>query len=227
MDASQHSPRERLYPMTFDVPLSDLDFLQLHGQTLHALAAYENGRGDRTALYAEFDHLKRTYLAALAGFGTVLNKAKEIAILGESTSVGSIKLLAYMPVPLQRLLDNIPGRFDVLNDIIKGREVFSNVGAVAKTSTLTRFITAKDDNDKKTLAWGVITDAYGVMRVTLRDFRPHVALLESIGHRDLARRLAHDYLTAYVRGLNQYVQDLRRMTVSRRETRFVNNEKLL
>jgi hypothetical protein len=70
--------------------------------------------------------------------------------------VGSIKLLAYMPAPLQRLLDNIPGRFDVLNDIIKGREVFSNVGAVAKTSTLTRFITAKDDNDKKTLAWGVI-----------------------------------------------------------------------
>jgi len=227
IDASQHSPRERLYPMTFDVPLSDLDFLQLHGQTLHALAAYENGRGDRAALYAEFDRLQRTYLAALAGFGTVLNKAKEIAILGESTSVGSIKLLAYMPVPLQRLLDNIPGHFDVLNDIIKGREVFSNVGAVAKTSTLTRFITAKDDNDKKTLAWGVITDAYGVMRVTLRDFRPHVALLESVSHRDLARRLAHDYLAAYVRGVNQYVQDLRRMTVSRRETRFANNEKLL
>lgn len=227
IDASQYSPRERLYPMTFDVPLSDLDFLQLHSQTLHALAAYENGRGDRTALYAEFDRLQRTYLAALAGFGTVLNKAKEIATLGESTSVGSIKLLAYMPVPLQRLLDNIPGRFDVLNDIIKGREVFSNVGAVAKTSTLTRFITAKDDNNKKTLAWGVITDAHGVMRVTLRDFRPHVALLESVGHRDLARRLAHDYLVAYVRGLNQYIQDLRRMTVSRRETRFANNEKLL
>ncbi|HLO18826.1 MAG TPA: hypothetical protein VK206_28600, partial [Anaerolineales bacterium] len=161
IDASQHSPRERLYPMTFDVPLNDLDFLQLHSQTLHALASYENGRGDRAALYAEFDRLQRTYLAALAGFGTVLNKAKEIAILGESTSVGSIKLLAYMPVPLQRLLDNIPGQFDVLNDIIKGREVFSNVGAVAKTSTLTRFITAKDDNDKKTLAWGVITDAHG------------------------------------------------------------------
>src|SRR6266498_1817857 len=227
IDASQHSPRERLYPMSFDVPLSDLDFLQLDSQTLHALTAYENGRGDRTALYAEFDRFQRTYLAVLAGFGTVLNKAKEIAILGESTSVGSIKLLAYMPAPLQRLLDNIPSRFDVLNDIIKGREVFSNVGAVAKTSTLTRFITAKDDNDKKTLAWGVITDAYGVMRVTLRDFRPHVALLESVGHRDLARRLAHDYLVAYVRGLNQYVQDLRRMTVSRRETRFANNEKLL
>ena len=225
IDASQHSPRERLYPMSFEVPLKDLNFIQLHSQTLHALAAYENGSGDRTALYTEFDRLQRTYLAALAGFGTVLNRAKEIAIVGESTSVGSIKLLAYMPTPLQRLLDDIPSRFDVLNDIIKGREVFSNVGAVAKSSTLTRFITAKDDNDKKTLAWGVITDAANVMHVTLRDFRPHVALLEAAGQRDLARRLAQDYLAAYVRGLNQYILDLRRMTVSRRETRIAGDEK--
>ena len=129
-----------------------------------------------------------------------------------------------MPAPLQRLLDNIPGQFDVLNDIIKGREVFSNVGAVAKTSTLTRFITAKDDNDKKTLAWGVITDAQSVMHVTLRDFRPHVPLLESVGQRDLAQRLAQDYLTAYVRGLNQYVQDLRHLTVSSRVTRFEKDD---
>lgn len=224
IDASQRSPRARLYPMSFEVPLNDLDFIQLHTQTLHALAAYENRRGDRTALYAEFDRLQRTYLATLAGFGAVMARAKDIAILGESTSVGSIKLLAHMPTPLQRLLDNIPGRFDVLNDIIKGREVFSNVGAVAKTSTLTRFITAKDDNDKKTLAWGVITDAHNVMRVTLRDFRPHVALLDAAGQRDLARRLAEDYLAAYVRGLNQYVLDLRRMTITRRITRFAKKE---
>jgi hypothetical protein len=226
IDASQHSPRERLYPMSFEVPLNDLDFIELHAQTLRALNAYDNGSGDRSILYAEFDRLQRNYLAALAGFGAVLSRAKEVAILGESTSVGSIKLLAYMPAPLQRLLDNIPGRFDVLNDIIKGREVFSNVGAVAKTSTLTRFITAKDDNDKKTLAWGVITDGQGVMRVTLRDFRPHVGLLEAVGQKDLARRLADDYLSAYIRGLNQYVQDLRRMTVSSRETRLLNGEKL-
>src|SRR4030095_2555703 len=158
IDASQHAPRERLYPMSFEVPLDDLNFLQLHAQTLHALQAYESASGDRTALYAKFDELQRTYLATLAGFGTVLSRAKEIAILGGSTSVGRIKLLAYMPAPIQRLLDDIPGRFDVLNDIIKGREVFSNVGAVAKSSTLTRFITAKDDNDKKTLACGVLND---------------------------------------------------------------------
>jgi hypothetical protein len=225
IDASQRSPRERLYPMSFEVPLSDLDFLQLHAQTLHALAAYEHGSGDRASLYEEFDRLQRAYLAALAGFGAVMARAKEVAMLGESTSVGSIKLLAHMPTPLQRLLDNIPGRFDVLNDIIKGREVFSNVGAVAKTSTLTRFITAKDDNDKKTLAWGVITDARGVLRVTVRDFRRHVGMLEAVGQRDLARRLTQDYLAAYVHGLNQYVLDLRRMTITRRATRIAKKER--
>jgi len=224
IDASQRLPRERLYPMSLEVPLNELNLLQLHGQTLDALATYENGSGDRASRYEEFDRLQRTYLAALAGFGAVMARAKEVATLGESISVGSIKLLAHMPAPLQRLLDNIPGKFDVLNDIIKGREVFSNVGAVARTSTLTRFITAKDDNDKKTLAWGIITDAQNRMRVTLRDFRPHVGQLEAIEKGELANRLALDYLTAYVRGLNQYVLDLRRITIARRTPRLVNKE---
>ena len=129
-----------------------------------------------------------------------------------------------MPAPLQRLLDQVPGQFDVLNDIIKGREVFSNVGAVAPNSTLTRFITAKDDNDRKTLAWGVLTDAQGVMRVSLRDFRPHVAALQTIGRRDLAVRITEDYLDAYAQGLNKYVHDLHRITRFSRETRIIKPE---
>ncbi len=225
VDASQRAPRDRLYPMTFEVPLGDLDLLNLHEGTIAALDTYERGGEDRTSLYAEFDRLQRTYLATLAGFGAVLSKAKEIAIAGESASTGTIKLLAHMPAPLQRILDKIPGRFDVLNDIIKGREVFSNVGAVASTSTLTRFITAKDDNDKKALAWGVITDAQGVMRITLRDFRPHVVLLESVGRKDLAVRIAQDYLDSYARGLNSFIDDLRRITETSRETRLGKLEK--
>ncbi len=219
VDASQRSPRDRLYPMSFEVPLNDLDLLDLHQQVIAVLDAYENAVGDRTEIYAEFDRLQRSYLATLAGFGGVLSKAKEIAITGESASVGAIKLLAHMPTPLQRMLDKIPGRFDVLNDIIKGREILSNVGAVARTSTLTRFITAKDDNDKKTLAWGILTDARGVMRITLRDFRPHVGMLEAVGRQDLAIRIAQDYLDAYAHGLNTFIHDLRRITQASRETR--------
>lgn len=225
VDASRRAPRDRLYPMTFEVPLNDLDLLNLHRRVTAALAAYQQGIGDRAALYAEFDRLQRTYLATLASFGLILSKAKEIALVGESASVGSIKLLAHMPAPLQRMLDQIPSRFDLLNDLIRGREVISNVGAVAPTSTLSRFITAKDDNDKKMLAWGVLTDAEGVMRITLRDFRPHVALLISSGHKDLAARLAQDYLNAYAQGLNNFIRDLRQITQTSRETQFVKLEK--
>jgi hypothetical protein len=76
------------------------------------------------------------YLATLGGFSAWLAKLKTMAAAGESTAVGSLKLLAHLPKAVQRALDRIPHQFDMLNDLIKGREVFSNVGAVAPTSTL-------------------------------------------------------------------------------------------
>jgi hypothetical protein len=220
IDASQRSPRDRLFPMTFEVPLDDLDLLNLHEQIVEALKACENATGDSETLYADFDRLQRTYLATLAGFGAVMSRAKEMALMGKSTTMGSIKLLAHMPIPLQRMLDKIPGRFNVVNDLVKGREIISNLGAVAPSSSLTRFITAKDDNEQKTLAWGVITDANGVMHILLRDFRPHVGMLEACGCRDMAARIAQDYLDAYAQGLNSFIRDLRFVTLANRETRF-------
>ncbi len=203
------------------MPLAELNLLDLHHRALTALNGYKDRTGNRSAAYTEFDQLQRSYLATLAGFGEVMNRAKQIAVAGESASVGALKLLAHIPTPLQRLLDQIPSRFEVLNDLIKGQEVFSNVGAVAKSSSLVRFITAKDDNEKKTLAWGVITDADGVMHLSLRDFRPHVGLLDAVGRRKMAARLAQDYLDAYVLGLNQYIRELRQITLTSRETRLL------
>lgn len=215
VDASRQSPRDRLHPMSFQVPLTDLHLLQLHEEVMSALDTYESGQSGEA-----FDTLQRRYLAALAGFGEVMRRAKEIANAGESASVGSIKLLAHMPMPLQHLLNQIPSQFDMLNDIIKGREVFSNVGRVAKSSTLRRFITAKDDNEKKDLAWGVLTDADGTILITLRDFRPHVRALIEIGQYDLAQAMTQDYLNAYTHGFNIYVRDLQRITLKSRETRL-------
>ncbi|HSD83794.1 MAG TPA: hypothetical protein VLG46_08050, partial [Anaerolineae bacterium] len=215
VDASQRHPHERVYPMTFEAPLRDLDLLQLHARAIHALEEIRQAEGDhRAELFTEFDQVQRMYLATLAGYGEFMSRAKAIALTGESASVGTIKLLAHMPQALQRLLDRVPGRIDVLNDLIKGREVFSNVGAVARSSTLTRFATAKDDNDKKMLAWGVLTDAQGVMHVTLRDFRPHVGQLIAVGLADTARRLAQDYVDAYARGLNRYIRGLQHITLA-------------
>ena len=100
--------------------------------------------------------------------------------------------------------------------MIKGREVFSNVGQVAPTSTLTRFISAKDDNEKKTLIWGIMTDHRGVLHITLRDFRPHVKLFYELDNLSVANRITQDYLNTYVDGMNRYINDLKRITLGNR-----------
>ena len=214
VDASRRNPRDRVYPMTFEVPLANLDLIGEHQRTLAALRNYERAKRNRQHIFGQFEKLQKSYLTMLAGFGEVLNQTKERASTGESMSVDSIRLLAHLPVPIQRLLDKIPGQFDVLNDLIKGREVFSNVGRVSPDSSLTRFITAKDDNEKKELAWGVLTDADGVMHVTVRDFRPHVAQLTAVGRHDLAIRIIVDQLDSFATGLNQYVRDLHRIATT-------------
>ena len=218
MDASRRAPRERLYPLSLQVPVAELDLLHLHEQTIRALNAYEGFRGDRPSLYAKFEELQRTYLASLAGFGSIFNKLKEIAIQGESASVGALKFFAHMPAALLRLFDQGLTQFDVFNNLIKGNEVFSNIGAVVPSSSLKRFVTAKDDNEDKQLVWGVITDANGVMHLSLRDFRPHVAALRAIQRADLAHQITRDYLDAYVKGFNNYIFDLQRITLARRKT---------
>lgn len=220
MDASLKSPRERVYPMNLEVPVLDLNLLGLHAQTLKLLNAYESAQHgeNRATLFAGFNQLQKEYLASLAGFGVYLSREKDMASQGHSFSLDAIKLLAHLPLPIQRLLDKIPERFEVLNNIIKGREVFSNVGAVASNSTLTRFMTAKDDNEQKQLAWSVITDSDSVMKINLRDFRPHVSSLIAIGRKDLAEMITQDYLNAYVLGANQYIRELSRITIASRET---------
>ena len=225
MDASLKEPRERIYPLNVEVPLMELNLLSLHLQTMKLLDGYEQSMEDRAAMFASFNKSQKLYLASIAGFGSYLSRAKEIAIQGESSSVGAIKLMAHLPNILQKLLQKIPERVELLNNLLKGREVFSNVGAVAGTSTLTRFITAKDDNEQKDLAWGIMTDAANIMRIHLRDFRPHVAGLISIGRKDLANMIAQDYLDAYARGFNKYIHDLARVASAGRETRPVPNKK--
>ncbi len=215
VNAGMRSPRERVCPLSFEVPLHHLDFVALHQQVLEALTHYQEAKAPRQEAYRAFKSSQKTYLTALAALAEVLHRVKKMALHGESGSASTIKLLAHLPPALQRLLDKVPQQFDVLYDLIKGREVFSNVGAVVPTSTLRRFITAKDDNDKKTLCWGVITDAQGTMYLSLRDFRPHVAALMAAGRKDLADKIAQDYLDRYAEGFNQFVRDLYAITLGR------------
>jgi hypothetical protein len=213
LDAANASPRDRLYPLVFEAPLRELDVWELHGRALDTLTATKQG----AIPFAEFDQHRRTYLAALAGFGQILHHAQEISVRGKSASADALKRWATMPAPAVRFLEAMPDRFDPLNDLMKGEEVFANMEPLATNSSLTRFSTAKVDSEKKGLAWGVMTDAEGVMRITLRDFRPHVAALTGIGYKALATRLTQHYLDTYTAGFNDYMRDLRRIAAASRE----------
>jgi hypothetical protein len=186
-----------------------------HHQALSALNAVREDKG--RGAWRDFEEAQLTYLRMVGGFGELLSRYKQIALRGESTSTASIKFLAHLPGPIRKLLDNIPNRVDILNEVIKGEEVFSNIGRVAIGSTLRRFMTAKDDNQQKTLSWGVQTDDRGVAHVTLRDFRPHVTVLIEARLEALAQLVAQDYLDAYVDGLNRYVVELAEITVTSAE----------
>ncbi|MBC8098696.1 MAG: hypothetical protein H7Y11_04595, partial [Armatimonadetes bacterium] len=163
--------------------------------------------GNRQA-YPVFERKQAEYLRLVGGFGELLAKYKDLAQRGQSASTLSIKALAHLSPQLQQLFSNIPGKFDVLNELIKGEEVFSNVGRVATGSSLRRFITAKDDNAQKTFCWGVITDDHETVHLSLRDFRPHVQVLVENGALPLAQMMTQDYLDTYALGLNRYVTEL-------------------
>lgn len=218
IDASRYDPRERVFPTTFRNPLTD--FAQIHAETLRALQVYRaSAKDNRSSEFKAFFEQQVNYLSMIAGFGELLARYREVALTGQSTSTATIRFLANLPPMMQSLLNAIPSQFDVLNEIIKGEEVFSNIGRVAAGSTLNRFITAKDDNDQKMLAWGVLSDDRGMMHLSLRDFRPHVTALAHLNLADLAQQITQDYLDSYAQGLNQYMAELRDIVVASRDTR--------
>lgn len=204
MSASNVSPRERIFPATFRNPLTEIRDLFA---TAHR--CYLDCSPQATPKqWTTFDKARRELLAYLKAFGELLDALKAVTMRGESFNTVTIRMLAHLPPSMQHLLDAIPQHIGVLNEIIKGNEVFSNVGRVAPGTSLTRFISAKDDGETKELVWGVLTDNEGRMHISLRDFRPFVPLLLDLGENALAGLLAQDYLATFVQGLNRFVVEL-------------------
>jgi hypothetical protein len=133
---------------------------------------------------------------------------KDITRQGESLSTAAIQYLANLPASMQGTLDMIPQHVGALNEILKGEEVFSNVGQVVRSGSLIRFMSAKDDGASKTLVWGIMGDPQRQLRITLRDFRPFIAQLYALNRADIAHLLTQDYLEAYAQGLNQFAEEL-------------------
>lgn len=203
VDASPNDPRERIFPITFR-NLAD-SLVWVWDEAWEAYQAYRRIEPPNTpegvAAFRAFA-LKRTLLIGnLRAFSYLLDANKAVATRGDSLNIAILKLLVGLPSWLQHALKAIPEHFPSLNEIIRGDEVYSNVGQVAQGSSLTRFMTAKDDGNTKALAWGVMTDNSDRLIVTMRDFRPHVKPLALAGRLDLAYRMAHDYVIAYTADL--------------------------
>jgi hypothetical protein len=207
MDASGVDPRQRLHPATLRNPTPDL---------LPSLHRCENLLGSLTktpepALRQALEDERKLLCGELLYFGATLRTLREITMRGEGFSTAALKLLGHLPRPVQSLLDMIPQKIDVLNEIVKGSEVFSNIGQVARSSSISRFMSARDDGETKLLIWGIMTDAHGQMVITLRDFRPHVGPLLRAGRGPLAELLAADFLAAYAQTVNELVQRIGRV----------------
>jgi hypothetical protein len=199
VDASPRNPRERIYPITFRNLAETL--VWVWDDTWEAYQAYRRIEPPDTpegiAALKSFA-LKRTFLIGnMRAFSYVLAANKTVAMRGDSLNIAILNLIAHLPSWLQYLLNAIPESLPVLNEIIKGDEVYSNVGRVSKGASITRFMSAKDDGATKALVWGVMTDDQNRLIVTMRDFRPHVKPLVKAGQINLAKTLAQDYVDTY------------------------------
>lgn len=217
MDASYVCPRERIFPVTFRNPLAGL--FNAYDQALDILKQYRVRPGD-DRVFAEFDGRRKELFSYLRAFGQTLEAIKTIAMEGQSLNLATLKMLAHLPSPVQALLNEIPERVGILNEIIKGEEVFSNVGRVAADSSLVRFLSAKDDGRAKRLVWGILTDDQDRMHITLRDFRPHVVPLVRVEMEDLAHRLTKDYVESYAATLTHLAGHLAEIALAEDEMRW-------
>jgi hypothetical protein len=207
MDASGVDPRQRIFPATFRSPVPELPRRLDRCDELVRRLRQRHDEG----VAAEFERERRALFAELLTFEALLRALKEVTMRGESFTSAALRLLGHLPAPMQSLVDQIPQKIGLLNEIIKGREVFSNVGQAANGSSLTRFASSRDDGETKQLVWGVISSADERLYITMRDFRPHVGRLTRLGRADLARALAQDYLDAYAICANDLVWRLQRV----------------
>lgn len=199
VDASFVEPHERIFPITFRNLAENL--VWIWDDTWESYQAYRRIEPPDTpegiAALKAFA-LKRTSLIGnMRAFSYILAANKAVAMRGESVNISVLQHISHLPLWLQRLLNTIPEQLPVLNEVVKGDEVYSNVGRVAKGSSITRFMSAKDDGNTKVLVWGVMTDDSNRLIITMRDFRPHVRPLIEAGHLDLAQTLAQDYVVTY------------------------------
>lgn len=214
IEASRVNPRDRIFPSTFRSPFPD--FHQKHNDLLSLRKSIIDKREHKAAAQQFFVNTRAEYLSTLQTFGMVMRKYREIAASGQSMSTTAIRLIAGLPGAMQKVVDGLPGHFSFINEAIKGEEVFSNVGQVTPGSSISRFSSAKDDNDKKILVWGVMTDNDNMLKISLRDFRIPIIALVRAGHQNIAQEITEDFVSSFMTGFKTFIDEVSEIiTISR------------
>ena len=219
---ADQDPRERAYPLLFEVPIRELNLIRLHQQALAALVAYETDAGhERLQNYTTFDQLQREYLATLAGFCQILAATKQIARQGGNRGQEAVKMTATLPPRMKNLFNQLSDRSEPVNNVLRGSEIFEWLDMSTSLNSISRFQAGKEDSEQKSLTWSGLLDVQGNLTLTLRDFRPEIVALYTNGRQQLAQQISSHYLSSYTRGFNTFVGALRRITKSSRETQIL------
>jgi hypothetical protein len=208
IDATRYDPKERLFPSIFRSPLPN--FRREHNQLMEQLALVKQAGmfNPQHESVSTFIKQREEYLGDLKAFSDILQHYRIVAASGEGMGTAAIRLIAGLSPSMQQAADNISEQFSVVNETLKGEEVFSNVGQVSSHSSLSRFTSAKDDNERKTLVWGIMTDKDNRLVITLRDFREPVTTLARSGHPKLAHQITQEFLTAYLDGVYRFAAEV-------------------
>jgi|HigsolmetaAR206D_1030411.scaffolds.fasta_scaffold04990_2 hypothetical protein len=207
MDASWIDPRQRLHPATLRNPQPELlPRLTRCYELLRQLTT-----DPKHQIKEQFEKERINLWLDLVRFSNLLRSLRDLTMRGESFATGALRLLGHLPRPMQNLMDQIPQKIDILNEIVKGSEVFSNIGQAPRSSTLGRFMSSRDDGDTKLLVWGVMTTGNGQLVISLRDFRPHVGMLHEAGFGVVAEVLVADFLDSYAQGINTLVKRIQKI----------------
>ena len=193
---------------SFRSPLPD--FRSEHGKLMkhHELASQASLFNPKHESVDAFLKEREQYLGYLKAFSEMMQHHRKIATSGEGMGTAAIRLIAGLSPGLQQAADSLSEQFAVVNETIKGEEVFSNVGRVSPNSSLARFSSAKDDNVRKVLVWGIMTDNHDRLIITLRDFREPVAALVKAGYPNLAHQVTYEFLNAYMDGVFRFATEV-------------------
>ena len=207
-------PQRRVTPLLLRMPLDEWDFVGEHRHVLAELQRYGSAERDGRQPYRRFDQRQRAYLRHIAGFAAALQLTRA-ALSGAAVVRGREEAL---PPGWQIRHGDVVADAGAARWLQEAQEMVVHLGPLPAGGSVRRFLPPRDQSPQLQLIWGICAAGDGSLQLTLRDARPHVAVLQQAGRADLAERIAADLLDQFTTGFNGFVRDLHRIVTASKES---------